>query len=77
MSESIATETQGTYLQMLPVSELRLVFLLEILGTIALGGVELGKVTLVVVETLAVLMDDICRDGVQECSVVRAERKTH
>ena len=57
---------------MLPVGKLRFVFLLEVLRTLALGGVELRKVTLVVVETLTVLMDNICRDCIQECSVVRA-----
>jgi hypothetical protein len=55
---------------MLPVGKLRFVLLLEVLGTLALRGVELRKVTLVVVETLAVLMDNICCDGIEECSVV-------
>lgn len=61
---------ERTHLQMLPVHKLSLVLLPEVLLSIALGRVELGKVTLVVVETLAVLMDDIGRDGIEECSVV-------
>lgn len=55
---------------MLSVRELRLVFLLEVLRALALGRVELRKVTFVVVETLTVLMNDIRSDGIQECSVV-------
>ena len=55
---------------MLPVGKLRFVFLLEVLGTLALGGVELRKVTLVIVETLTVLVNNVCRNGIEECSVV-------
>ena len=55
---------------MLPVGQLRFVLLLEVLGSLALGSVELRKVTLIVVETLTVLMNNIRSDGIQECSVV-------
>lgn len=55
---------------MLPVDKLSLILLPKVLLSIALGSVELGKVTLVIVETLTVLMHDVGRDGVQECSVV-------
>lgn len=63
---------------MLPVRKLCFILLFEILCPLALGSVELSKVALVVVETLTVLMNDICRNGIQERSVVRAkEQRRH
>lgn len=57
---------------MLSVHKLSLVLLLSVLVTLRLSGVELGEVALVVVETLRMLVDDVGRDGIKECTVVRS-----
>lgn len=57
---------------MLTVHELSLVLFLGILITLRLGSIELGEVTLVVIETLRVLMDNVGRDGIEERTVVRS-----
>ena len=58
---------------MLPVLQLRLVLLFKVLGSLGLGRIELTEVSFVVVKSLAVLMDDILSDVVEESSVVRSE----
>jgi len=58
---------------MLPVLQLRLVLLFKVLGSLGLGRIELTEVSFVVVKSLAVLMNDILSDIVEEGSVVRSE----
>jgi len=58
---------------MLPVLQLRLVLLFKVLGSLGLGRIELTEVSFVVVKSLAVLMNDILSDIVEEGSVVRPE----
>lgn len=60
-------------LKMLPVLKLGVVLLAQVLRSLRLGGVELGEVTLVVVQTLTVLVYNIGGDGVEESSVVGSE----
>lgn len=62
-------------LQMLPVLQLRFVFALLLLRALRLGGVELRKVAFVVIQPLAVLVNDVRCDSVQESSVVRDDKK--
>ena len=57
---------------MLSVRKLSLVFLLLLLVPLLLGLVEIAEVTLPVVESLRVLVDDVCCDCVKERSVVRS-----
>lgn len=59
---------------MLSVRKLSLVFLLLLLVPLLLRLVEIAEVTLPVVESLRVLMDNVGCDGVKECSVVRSIR---
>jgi hypothetical protein len=58
---------------MLSVLQLGLVLFLLLLVPLLLGLIEIAKVTLPVVESLRVLVDDIGRDSVKERSVVRAD----
>lgn len=62
-------------LQVLAVLELTLVLPLLLLLPLALRRVELGKVTLVVIESFSVLVEDIGRDGVQERTIVGNDEK--
>ena len=57
---------------MLSIRHLGLVLLLLVSSSLDLGRVELTEVSLVVIETLRVLMDDVGSDVVEESSVVRA-----
>lgn len=58
---------------MLPVLHLRLVLFLLLLVSFLTSLVEVGKVALPVVQALRVLVDNVGRDGIQECSVVRSD----
>jgi hypothetical protein len=58
---------------MLSVRKLSFVFLLLLLVPFLLGLVEVTEVTLPVVESLRVLVDDVGRDCVKERSVVRSD----
>lgn len=58
---------------MLPVLHLRLVFLLLLLVSFLTSLVKVGKVALPVVQALRVLVDNVGRDGIEECSVVRSD----
>jgi len=62
-------------LQVLPVLQLTLVLPLLLLLPLTLCRVELSKVTLVVIETFSVLMNNIGCDSVEECSVMRNDEK--
>jgi hypothetical protein len=57
---------------MLSVRELSLVLFLLLLVSLLLGLVEIAEVTLPVIESLRVLVDDIGCDCVEERSVVRS-----
>lgn len=57
---------------MLSVRKLSLVFLLLLLVPLLLGLVEVTEVTLPVVKSLRVLMNDVGCDSVKERSVVRS-----
>jgi hypothetical protein len=58
---------------MLSVRKLSLVFLLLLLVSLLLCLVEVTEVTLPVVESLRVLVDDVGCDCVKERSVVRSD----
>jgi hypothetical protein len=58
---------------MLSVGKLSLVFLLLLLVPLLLGLVEVTKVTLPVVESLRVLVNNVGRDCVKERSIVRSD----
>lgn len=60
---------------MLPVLQLTLVLPLLLLLPLALCSIELSKVTLVVIETFTVLMNDVGSDCVEERTIVRNDEK--
>lgn len=57
---------------MLSVCELCLVLLLLLLVPLLFGLVKVAEITLPIVESLRVLMDDVSCNGVKESSVVRS-----
>ena len=61
-------------LQMLPVLQLRFVFLLLVLRPFGLGGIELREVAFVIIQSLRMLMNDIGSNSVEEGSVVGSAR---
>ena len=73
-SVGIVSPSIDVGLQMLSVRKLSLVFLLLLLVPLLLGLVEITEVTLPVVESLRVLVDDVGCDCVKERSVVRSNR---
>lgn len=64
-------KTEGRTLEALDDNLLRLVFFSLVYRPICFRGVKLAEIALVVVQAMRVLMDDIRRNGVQECAVVR------
>lgn len=60
-------------LQVLSVRQLRFEFFLLLFVPLLTGLVEIGEVSLPVVESLRVLVHNISSDGIQECSIVRSE----
>jgi hypothetical protein len=70
-SVGIVSPSVDVCLQMLSVRKLSLVLLLLLLVPLLLGLVEVTEVTLPVIKSLRVLMDDIGSNRVKERSVVR------